>query len=184
MINFVVNKMDSSNPKTFDHSYDENDKEALFPRLDKKIDLYYTKIVEMSVGQKETETLKKCSTGDGDTHAHKPHIKITAEQETCFDYSYKKVGDNPYFKIGRYFFFGGLRRYLKIPLSMPNRVIVEPNEPRHGFSHMTWQGLNNYYLQNSLSKIDYEEILTTFKKTAFKAYSRNREENYTQSIQI
>jgi hypothetical protein len=50
MINFVVNKMDSSNPKTFDHSYDEDDKEALFPRLDKKIDLYYTKIVEMSVG--------------------------------------------------------------------------------------------------------------------------------------
>ena len=67
---------------------------------------------------------------------------------------------------------------------MPHRVIVEPNEPRHGFSNMTWQGLNHYYLQKSLEYKDYEEILEMFKKTAFRAYSINREENFTQDFPI
>ena len=54
-----------------------------------------------------------------------------------------------------------------VPISTPDCVIVEPNPPRQGYSHLTWSGLNEYYLQNSLSRQEYEEILEKCKKIAF-----------------
>ena len=70
-----------------------------------------------------------------------------------------------------------MKKDLKVPTSNPHRVIVEPNPPRQGFSHLTWLGLNQYYLQNVLKKEEYEEILVQCKMTAFRVYSINREEN-------
>lgn len=66
---------------------------------------------------------------------------------------------------------------MKIPISMPDRVIVETNPPRQGYSHLTWNGLNEYYLQNAINKEDYVEILQKCKKIAFQVYAINREEN-------
>lgn len=52
-----------------------------------------------------------------------------------------------------------MKKDLKIPISTPDRVIVEPNPPRQGYSHLTWKGLNEYYLQKCLDRNEYEEIL-------------------------
>ena len=52
-----------------------------------------------------------------------------------------------------------MKKDLKIPISTPDRVIVEPNPPRQGFSHLTWIGLNEYYLQKAIDRNEYEEIL-------------------------
>lgn len=57
----------------------------------------------------------------------------------------------PNLKIDRTFYFGGIQRQLKIPLSMPHRVIIEPNPPRQGYSHLTWDTLNGYYLQKVMN---------------------------------
>jgi hypothetical protein len=46
------------------------------------------------------------------------------DQEICYDFNYLHEKEIPHFKIGQYFYFGGLRRYLKIPISTPGRVIV------------------------------------------------------------
>ena len=60
---------------------------------------------------------------------------------------------------------------------MPDRVIVEPNPPRQGYSHLTWNGLNEYYLQKAMDKDEYVKILQQCKKIAFQVYAINREEN-------
>lgn len=39
-----------------------------------------------------------------------------------------------------------MQKQIFIPLSTPERVIIEPNPPRQGFSNGTWKGLNEYYL--------------------------------------
>lgn len=70
-----------------------------------------------------------------------------------------------------------MKKELMIPLSMPARVVVEPNPPRQGYSHLTWNGLNQYYLQNVMDKQEYEEILQNCRKIAFQVYALNREEN-------
>lgn len=70
-----------------------------------------------------------------------------------------------------------MKKELKIPISMPNRIIIEPNPPRQGYSHLTWNTLNQYYLQKCMTQKQYEEILIECKKIAFKVYAINREEN-------
>ena len=83
----------------------------------------------------------------------------------------------PYFKVNKTFFFGGMKKEVIVPLSTPDRVIVEPNPPRQGYSHLTWKGLNEYYLQKSMTRAEYNEILVEIKKEAFRVYAINREEN-------
>ena len=50
--------------------------------------------------------------------------------QQAFDQNWNPQLGYPNFKIPRTFFFGGMKKSLKIPISMPNRVIVEPNPPR------------------------------------------------------
>lgn len=83
----------------------------------------------------------------------------------------------PNFKVRRGYFFGGMKKMLRIPLSMPNRVIIEPNPPRQGYSHLTWNTLNEYYLYKCMTQSQYKEILQQAKQIAFGVYSINREEN-------
>lgn len=47
-----------------------------------------------------------------------------------FDQNWNPALGFPNYKISRTFFFGGMKKELKIPISMPNRVIIEPNPPR------------------------------------------------------
>jgi len=70
-----------------------------------------------------------------------------------------------------------MKKQLKIPISMPHRVIIEPNPPRQGYSHLTWNTLNEYYLQQCMTKKQYVDILQQCKQIAFKVYAINREEN-------
>ena len=70
-----------------------------------------------------------------------------------------------------------MKKSLKVPISTPNRVIVDPNPPRQGFSHLTWNTLNSYYLQRCMNEKSYKDILVDVKKIAFKVYAINREEN-------
>ena len=70
-----------------------------------------------------------------------------------------------------------MKKSFNIPLSMPNRVIIEPNQPRQGYSHLTWNTLNEYYLQKCMTKQQYADFCYECKKIAFKVYSENREEN-------
>ena len=85
--------------------------------------------------------------------------------------------DVPYFKINKTFYFGGMKKEVIVPISTPDRVIVEPNPPRQGYSHLTWKGLNEYYLQKAMNRAEYNEILVDIKKEAFRVYAINREEN-------
>lgn len=70
-----------------------------------------------------------------------------------------------------------MKKELRIPISMPNRVIIEPNPPRQGYSHLTWNTLNQYYLQKCMTQKQYNEMLIECKKITFKVYAINREEN-------
>ena len=47
-----------------------------------------------------------------------------------FDARWDPMKGYPNLKLQRMFYFGGMRRNIKIPLSMPHRVVVEPNPPR------------------------------------------------------
>lgn len=94
-----------------------------------------------------------------------------------FDQNWNPQLGYPNYKIARTFYFGGMKKELRVPISMPNRVIIEPNPPRQGFSHLTWNTLNEYYLQKCMKKKEYNEILVECMKIAFKVYAINREEN-------
>ena len=91
-----------------------------------------------------------------------------------FDSKWDPLKALPNLKIDRCFSFGGVRRMIKIPVSMPHRVIIEPNMPRQGYSHMTWNSLNGYYLENVISKSQYAEFLSECAKLAYKVYSKSR----------
>ena len=95
----------------------------------------------------------------------------------AFDHNYKRDPSIPYFKIKRTFYFGGMKKEILIPISMPNRVIIEPNAPRQGYSKFTWKGLNEYYLQKCMSKEEYIQMLDILKNIGFKVYSIYREES-------
>lgn len=79
----------------------------------------------------------------------------TNDMKHAFDHNYKKDPSIPYYKIKKTYYFGGMKKELLIPISMPNRVIIEPNAPRQGYSNITWKGLNEYYLQKCMSKDEY-----------------------------
>lgn len=100
-----------------------------------------------------------------------------SDYQQTFDQNWNPALGYPNYKISRTYFFGGMKKNLKIPISMPNRVIIEPNPPRQGYSHLTWNTLNQYYLQKCMTQKQYEEILVECKKVAFKVYAINREEN-------
>ena len=68
------------------------------------------------------------------------------DYQQAFDQNWNPALGFPNYKIARTFYFGGMKKELKIPISMPNRVIIEPNPPRQGYSHLTWNTLNQYYL--------------------------------------
>ena len=89
----------------------------------------------------------------------------------------KDEKDVPYFKLPKVFYFAGMEKSVLIPISSPSRVIVEPNGPRQGYSHLTWKGLNAYYLQNAMNYKEYTEFLGQCKSTALKVYSINRTES-------
>ena len=74
----------------------------------------------------------------------------------CFDQNWNPSLGYPNFKVRRSYYFGGMKKKLKIPLSMPNRVIIEPNPPRQGYSHLTWNTLNEYYLQQCMTQDHYK----------------------------
>jgi hypothetical protein len=94
-----------------------------------------------------------------------------------FDQNWNPSLGFPNYKIKKSFLFGGMKKSLNIPLSMPNRVIIEPNLPRQGYSHLTWNTLNAYYLQKCMSYQQYSDFLYECKKICFKVYSSNREES-------
>lgn len=77
-------------------------------------------------------------------------------------------------KFDRLFSFGGVRKMIKMPVSMPHRVIIEPNMPRQGYSHMTWDSLNGYYLENIITRSQYTEFLNDCAKLAYQVYSKSR----------
>jgi len=60
----------------------------------------------------------------------KASVKLTPEEEKSYDWNRKPQWTCPDFKFGRQFYFGGMRKPLKVPISNPYRVIVEPNPPR------------------------------------------------------
>ena len=60
----------------------------------------------------------------------KPVQKLTPEEEKSYDWQRNPHWKMPDFKFGRQFYFGGMKKFLKIPISNPYRVIVEPNPPR------------------------------------------------------
>ena len=47
-----------------------------------------------------------------------------------YDATYDPMQRFPYLKIDSVFYFGGIKKKIKIPMSMPHRVIIEPNPPR------------------------------------------------------
>ena len=53
-----------------------------------------------------------------------------SDYQQTFDQNWNPALGFPNYKISRKYFFGGMKKNLKIPISMPNRVIVEPNPPR------------------------------------------------------
>lgn len=72
--------------------------------------------------------------------------------QLAFDATFDPLKALPNLKIDRVFYFGGIKKKVKVPLSMPHRVIIEPNPPRQGYSHLTWDRLNGYYLQKVMDK--------------------------------
>ena len=80
------------------------------------------------------------------------HIQAARDAKLAFDASWDPLLGYPNLKIERTFYFGGMKKQLKVPLSTPNRVIIEPNPPRQGYSHLTWNTLNSYYLQKALTQ--------------------------------
>ena len=82
--------------------------------------------------------------------------KLTNEEiylrELDTDFLEYDLYDIPYFKILRMYYYGGVKRQVWVPLSMPHRVIVEVNPPRQGYSHLTWNTINQYYLQRCMTK--------------------------------
>lgn len=51
-------------------------------------------------------------------------------RELDIDFLEYDLYDIPYFKIERSYYFGGVKRKIFVPISMPHRVIVEINPPR------------------------------------------------------
>lgn len=103
--------------------------------------------------------------------------EILLETRHALDYNYKRDPNQTYFKIHRTYYFGGMQKQIFVPLSTPERVIIEPNPPRQGYSNITWKGLNEYYLQKAIKKEEYIEILGVCKKIGFNVYSIFREES-------
>ena len=53
-----------------------------------------------------------------------------SDQELCFDQNWDRSYGYPYYKVYRHYYFGGMKKELPIPISTPNRIIIEPNCPR------------------------------------------------------
>lgn len=102
---------------------------------------------------------------------------MNLETRHALDYNYRRDPSQTYFKIQRTYYFGGMQKQIFIPLSTPDRVIIEPNPPRQGFSNSTWKGLNEYYLQKVLKKEEYLDILNVCKRIGFNVYTIYREES-------
>ena len=83
---------------------------------------------------------------------YKDDLIIQTNQELDIDFLEYDLHDIPFFKINRKYYFGGVKKEVLVPVSMPHRVIVEANPPRQGYSHLTWNTLNAYYLQKSMSE--------------------------------
>jgi len=82
----------------------------------------------------------------------------------------------PFYKIEKKFYFGGVKKALLIPISMPHRVIVEANPPRQGY-HSSWSSINSYYLQKLFKSNEYSAIMKDCRLLGCKAHSLNRSEN-------
>ena len=60
----------------------------------------------------------------------KDNLIIQQHQELDIDFLEYDLHDIPFFKIAKKFYFGGVKKEVNIPISMPHRVIVEANPPR------------------------------------------------------
>jgi hypothetical protein len=110
--------------------------------------------------------------------SNESEIKIeTYELKHAIDHNFKRDPKIAYYKVMKTFYFGGMKKEIMIPISMPNRVIIEPNPPRQGYSNFTWKGNNEYFLQKCLSKEEYIEMLGVLKNIGFNVYSIYREES-------
>ena len=103
----------------------------------------------------------------------KEHI-VSVDEDFIRQKDYPNV---PYHKIRKKFYFGGMKKNHWIPMSMPHRCIVEANPPRQGYSHLTWNGLNQYYLQQVMDNEEYKRIVQQCNQLSHKAYTMNREES-------
>ena len=107
--------------------------------------LEYTKVVETDIREvfnNEVETpyinKSKLSIGESDRKSEiknsmKHGDNLTNNEKDLlagFDANWDPTQGYPNLKLERMFYFGGMRRNITVPLSMPNRVIVEPNPPR------------------------------------------------------
>lgn len=101
-------------------------------------------------------------------------IDIISELDPDFmeqdNYSY------PFYKIQKTYYFGGVRKHIFIPISSPHKVIVEANPPRQGYSYLTWNTLNCYYLQKCMTAEQYKRFIHSCRDVAFSAHASNREE--------
>ena len=84
--------------------------------------------------------------------------------------------DFPHLKVAKWHYFGGMKRELWIPMSVPHRCIIEANPPRQGYSHLTWETINSYYLSKGLDYDRFKDILANCKNCALQSYAENREE--------
>ena len=84
-------------------------------------------------------------------YAFKRNLQIQNIETLDNDFLEYDLYDIPYYKLQKKYYFGGVKRDLRVPLSMPHRVIIEANPPRQGYSVSTWNTLNAYYLQRSMT---------------------------------
>ena len=91
--------------------------------------LKFMKIVEKPPGRKPagTEHLPGDVLAVGSQHKGTGQ---TDDYHQSYDPNYNPGLGFPNYKIARTFFFGGMKKQLRIPISNPNRVIIEPNPPR------------------------------------------------------
>ena len=128
------------------------------PNLDLPVKLSYKTIVEKTPKQAQEERVNEFN---GYLRSKK------SLEEEAYDQNWDSAWGFPHIKIQKDFYFGGMKKGLKIPLSTPNRAIVEPNPPRQGYSYLTWHGLNEYILQKCLDRDEYNWVLNKFRQIAF-----------------
>ena len=74
------------------------------------------------------------------------HVKIVKQREDDEDFLEYRGTQYPCFKVARAYYYGGMKKKTFVPVSTPDRAIIEANQVRQGYSHLTWNTINSYYL--------------------------------------